>query len=119
MANIKIPAIVFGTSGLGNLYHATDYECKKAIVNACLTSSADLSFFDTAGKYGAGLALEVLGSCLKDLGIDPSKVLISNKLGWYQTELKDCEPTFEPGVWKNLKNDAVQRISYQGILGLF
>lgn len=119
MANIKIPPVVFGTSGLGNLYHAPDYGTKKAIVNACLMSSSDLTFFDTAGKYGAGLALEVLGSCLKDLRIDPSKVLISNKLGWYQTELKDPEPTFETGVWKNLKNDAVQRISYQGILDCF
>ncbi|RQO65303.1 L-fucose dehydrogenase [Pedobacter sp. KBW06] len=119
MANIKIPAVVFGTSGLGNLYHAPDDGQKKAIVNACLTSSAGLTFFDTAGKYGAGLALEVLGSCLKDLRIDPSKVLISNKLGWYQTELKGPDPTFEPGVWKNLKNDALQRISYQGILDCF
>ena len=119
MANIKIPAVVFGTSGLGNLYHAPDYGEKKAIVNACVTSSSGITFFDTAGKYGAGLALEVLGACLKDLNIDPDKVLISNKLGWYQTELKGSEPTFEPGVWKSLKNDAVQRISYQGILDCF
>ena len=29
------------------------------------------------------------------------------------------EPTFESGVWKNLKYDAVQRISYDGIIECF
>jgi D-threo-aldose 1-dehydrogenase len=50
------------------------------------------------------------------LNVNPSDVLISNKLGWLRTELKTAEPTFEPGVWRNLKHDAVQQISYDGIL---
>jgi D-threo-aldose 1-dehydrogenase len=50
--------------------------------------------------------------------VKPEDVLISNKLGWYRTsELQNgIEPTFEPGVWRNLKYDAVQKISYKGIL---
>ncbi len=71
---------------------------------------------DSAGKYGAGLALEVLGKCLEDLNIDEQDVIISNKLGWLQTELKTPEPAFERGVWCELKHDAVQDISYEGIL---
>src|SRR5690606_40256617 len=74
-----------------------------------------LTFFDSAGKYGAGLSLESLGKCLAQLGTDPSKVIISNKLGWYRVPLETAEPTFEPGVWKGLNYDAVQRISYDGI----
>lgn len=29
------------------------------------------------------------------------------------------EPTFEPGVWKNLQYNAVQNISYHGIIACF
>ena len=56
---------------------------------------------------------------LEELGVPPEKVLISNKLAWKRVPLKHpgAEPTFEPGAWVNLKNDAVQDISYQGIKG--
>ncbi|SER66607.1 aldo/keto reductase [Pedobacter rhizosphaerae] len=118
-ATLQIPPFVFGTSGLGNIYKAETYANKKLIVEACLSSSGDTAFFDTAGKYGAGLSLEVLGACLADCRAAHSKVIISNKLGWFRTELVGSEPTFEPGVWKDLKYDAVQRISYQGILECF
>ena len=116
----KIPRIVFGTSGLGNLFVALDEETKCDIVRECIVQSgSNIVVFDSAGKYGAGLALEVLGRCLKKLGIQPENIIISNKLGWLRTELKTAEPTFEPGVWKDLKYDAVQRISYQGIMECF
>jgi D-threo-aldose 1-dehydrogenase len=73
-------------------------------------------FIDTAGKYGAGLALEVLGQSLAKFEIPPGDVLISSKLGWKRAPLLTPEPTFEPGVWANIEHDAVQRISYEGIL---
>ena len=72
--------------------------------------------FDSAGKYGAGLALENLGKCLNQLEINKEDVLISNKLAWVRTPLLTAEPTFEKGVWFGLENDAVQDISYQGIM---
>lgn len=116
----KLPEVIFGTSGLGNIYEATPYETKLAIVRECVKHApGGIAMFDTAGKYGAGLALESLGRCLKELGVSPDKVIISNKLAWYQTELTTPEPTFEPGVWVGLKNDAVQKISYKGILECF
>jgi D-threo-aldose 1-dehydrogenase len=37
-------------------------------------------------------------------------------LGWKRTPLTTEEPTFEPGVWKNLKFDAEQKLGYDGIL---
>jgi D-threo-aldose 1-dehydrogenase len=114
-----MPPVIFGTSSLGNLYQAIDYETKRAIVNECIEHSFDKPLFDTAGKYGAGMALETLGRCLSDLGVHPDDVIICNKLGWYQTELLTSEPTFEKGVWVDLKNDAVQKISYDGILQCF
>jgi D-threo-aldose 1-dehydrogenase len=115
----KIPPVIFGTSGLGNLFKAMDDGVKLEIVKEAVRHSDKPVVFDSAGKYGAGLALETLGKCLKQLDVAPADVIISNKLGWYRTELKTAEPTFEPGVWKDLKYDAVQLISYDGIIKCF
>nr|WP_068893017.1 aldo/keto reductase [Pedobacter panaciterrae] len=115
----QLPPIIFGTSSLGNLYRSIDYKTKRNIIEECIEHSFGKATFDTAGKYGAGMALEVLGRSLSDLNIHPDDVVICNKLGWYQTELLTPEPTFEKDVWFDLKNDAVQQISYEGIMKCF
>jgi D-threo-aldose 1-dehydrogenase len=114
--NIELPKIVFGTSALGNCFVALDDDVKQEIVKECIKHTRGKLVFDSAGKYGAGLALESLSKCLKALNVAPEDVIINNKLGWVRTELKTPEPTFEPGVWRDLKHDAVQKISYDGIL---
>ena len=119
MEALKIPQIIFGTSGLGNLFVALDGTSKYHIISECINHTDGVAVFDTAGKYGAGLALETLGGCLKKLNVKRDEVVISNKLGWLRTELKTEEPTFEPGVWKDIKYDAIQNISYNGILECF
>ncbi|MFM6975367.1 MAG: aldo/keto reductase [Sphingobacteriaceae bacterium] len=111
--------IVFGTSALGNLYTALSLAEKQAIVSECFKHAEKPVLFDSAGKYGAGLALDALGTCLNDLAIAPEAVQISNKLGWLRVPLSGDEPTFEKGVWKDLEYDAVQKISYEGILECF
>jgi D-threo-aldose 1-dehydrogenase len=116
---LNLPPVIFGTSGLGNLFVALDEESKCEIIKECLRLSKGTVVFDSAGKYGAGLALEVLGRCLKKLDVSPNQVVISNKLAWVRTELKTPEPTFELGVWKDLEYDAVQKISYDGIMECF
>ncbi|MFB9841291.1 aldo/keto reductase [Mucilaginibacter ginsenosidivorans] len=116
---LNLPPVIFGTSGLGNLFVALDEDEKLNIVSECVRLSNGKVIFDSAGKYGAGLALKSLGECLRKLNIPQEKVVISNKLGWLRTELKTAEPTFEPGVWKNLKHDAIQNISYDGIIDCF
>jgi len=113
---VIIPRIVFGTSALGNLYTALDFETKLNIVKNCFENMPAPVVFDSAGKYGAGLALEMLGKCLTQLKIKPEDVVISNKLAWIRTPLTTPEPTFEQGVWFDLENDAVQDISYDGII---
>lgn len=118
-AKINLPPVIFGTSGLGNLFVALDEQVKLDIVSECLRLADGKVVFDSAGKYGAGLALETLGRCLTQLKAPPENVIISNKLGWLRTDLTTDEPTFEPGVWKNLKHDAVQKISYDGIMECF
>ncbi|MFC6098984.1 aldo/keto reductase [Olivibacter domesticus] len=116
---INLPNIIFGTSALGNLYTTIEEHIKHQIVASCINNSKDIPVFDSAGKYGAGLALEVLGRSFKALGVKQDQILISNKLGWYRVPLEGNEPTFEKGVWKDLKYDAIQKISYEGILACF
>ncbi|MCU0456319.1 MAG: aldo/keto reductase [Bacteroidales bacterium] len=113
---VNIPPVIFGTSALGNLYSALSNETKTAIVEECLKHVPAPVVFDSAGKYGAGLALEKLGEILTTLGARQEDVIISNKLGWLRTPLLTPEPTFEKGVWFGIKNDAHQSISYDGIL---
>lgn len=110
-----MPPIIFGTSCLGNLYRVVDDRTKQAIVAAIVRHSPAPVVLDSAGKYGAGLALEVMGRVLAGLPVAPADVVISNKLGWYRVPLRGSEPTFEPGVWAGLQHDAESRISYDGI----
>jgi D-threo-aldose 1-dehydrogenase len=116
MTGIKIPPITFGTSCLGNLYQALPEQTKLDIIKEMFLHVDPPVVLDSAGKYGAGLALEVIGRGLKELGISREDVVISNKLGWLRVPLQTPESTFEPGVWANLQYDAEQDISYEGIL---
>lgn len=113
---LVVPPVIFGTSCLGNLYEVVADETKLAIVSEIIRHSPAPAVFDSAGKYGAGLALEVIGNSLRKLGVPSSQVVISNKLGWYRVPLRGPEPTFERGVWAGIQHDAESRISYDGII---
>lgn len=110
------PLVVYGSSALGNLYVALPDEQKRSIVEAWLSGGSEPVVIDSAGKYGAGLALECLGDCLRALQVPPEEVAIGIKLGWYRVPLVGDEPTFEPGAWVGLEHDAEQRISGRGVL---
>lgn len=113
---LDLPKIVFGTSGLGNIFKALPDATKREIIARWFAQGLPLVVADSAGKYGAGLALEVMGRELEALGVPPEKILISNKLAWRRAPLVTPEPTFEPGVWVDIKHDAVQDISGPGII---
>jgi len=114
---IECPPIIYGTSYLGNLYRELSWREKLALMKEWFNvADGKKVVIDSAGKYGAGLSLESIGKGLKELGIDPEQITISNKLGWFRVPLTTAEPTFEPGAWINIEHDAVQKISYEGIL---
>lgn len=115
-AGPRWPRIIFGTSCLGNLYAALSDPTKLDICREWFRNADAPVFLDTAGKYGAGLALETIGRNLRQLGVAPERVVISNKLGWKRAPLDGPEPTFEPGVWAKLEHDAKLCIGYDGIL---
>lgn len=113
---IMVPPVVFGTSCLGNLYRELPYAVKLELARGWF-QNVEHPAIDSAGKYGAGLALETIGRCLRDMDIAPDAITISDKLGWRRKPLTTPEPTFEPGgVWANLEYDAEQDISGDGIL---
>jgi D-threo-aldose 1-dehydrogenase len=113
---LRVPPVVFGTSCLGNLYQVVPDETKHAIVSEIFRHCPAPVVLDSAGKYGAGLALEVIGNSLRKLQVPAANVIISNKLGWYRMPLRGGEPTFERGVWAGIGHDTESRISYEGIL---
>lgn len=113
---LRLPVVLFGATSLGNLFVAQSRAVKRDLIRRwrhCVTAPIAI---DSAGKYGAGLSLEVIGQELAADGVDPDQVIISNKLGWRRVPLTENEPTFEPGVWIDIEHDAVQDISYDGIL---
>lgn len=116
---LNFPPVVFGSSSLGNLFNAYTKAEKKSVLREIVRQTAPYTVFDTAGKYGAGLALEVLGEFLKESAIPKEQVIITNKLGWVRVPLEAAEPTFEPGIWKGIQHDAVQKIGYDGMLECF
>lgn len=113
---LRVPPIVFGTSCLGNLYQVVPAETKVALVSEMIRHCPAPVVLDTAGKYGAGLALEEIGRALRELKVPREQVVISNKLGWRRVPLRGPEPTFERGVWTGIAHDAERDISYDGIL---
>jgi D-threo-aldose 1-dehydrogenase len=113
---LQVPPVVFGSTALGNAFKVVPEVTKLEICSKWFDCVEPPVFIDTAGKYGAGLGLEMIGRALAKFEIPPEQVVISNKLAWVRAPLRTSEPLFEPGVWKGLEHDAVQRISYQGIL---
>jgi D-threo-aldose 1-dehydrogenase len=111
-----VPPIIFGTSALGNLYAAHPPERKLAVLREIFRDARGPVVLDSAGKYGAGLALEVVGEGLRALGVAAKEVILSNKLGWLRVPLRGKEPSFEPGVWFGLEHDAELAVGYEGIL---
>ena len=116
---LMTPPVVFGSTALGNLFREFSYESKLATMRAIFEHLPKPVVIDSAGKYGAGLALEVMGDCLRELGIKDDEVIISNKLAWLRAPLTTPEPTFEPGAWFGLEHDAVQDLSFSGIKQCF
>lgn len=115
-SGLSVPPVIFGTSCLGNLYQELAYERKLAIASEWFKYIESPVVLDSAGKYGAGLAIEVIGKVLRELSARPDDVIISNKLGWKRVPLKSAEPTFEPGAWKGIRHDAEHVFGYEGIL---
>ncbi len=111
-----LPRLIFGATTLGNLLVARSDQEKGELMQQWFAQTPGRVVIDSAGKYGAGLSLQVIGRELARMQIAADQVLISNKLGWRRVPLTTAEPTFEPGAWIGIDHDAVLDISRDGIL---
>ncbi len=115
-SSVPFPAVMFGTTCLGNLFQEIPYAKKRELIRAWFRESEHPVGIDAAGKYGAGMALEILGKELASMGIRNDQIVLNNKLGWRRVPLKGPKQSFEPDAWFGLKNDAVQEMDYDGIM---
>lgn len=76
-SGLHVPQLAFGTATFGSWsYGTTSADQARELVSQCL--DAGLTLFDTADNYGAGQALEILGSAIHGRR---DELLVSSKLG--------------------------------------
>lgn len=81
-SGLRVPQLTFGTATFGNWsYGTTTADQARELVSRCL--DAGVTLFDTADNYGAGEALDILGTAIRGRRDD---VLISSKLGLPTTD---------------------------------
>jgi D-threo-aldose 1-dehydrogenase len=74
---ITLTTLGFGSTGLGNLYHAQTEQIAMATVEAAYAGG--IRYFDTAPLYGFGLAEHRMGAARRRLQGD---IVLSTKAGW-------------------------------------
>jgi D-threo-aldose 1-dehydrogenase len=77
-SGLRLTALGFGGSGIGNMYEAVSE--REAIATLDAAYDAGMRCFDTAPLYGHGLSEARTGSALRRFA-DPS-VVLSTKVGW-------------------------------------
>jgi len=80
--SLSVPAICFGTSGLGNMPDTYGYEVdeKRAIETIHSIFDSGSAFIDTSRNYGFGRSEQRLGKVIRELGGLPKGIVISTKL---------------------------------------
>jgi D-threo-aldose 1-dehydrogenase len=113
---LRVPPVMFGSSALGNAGQPIPEQTKRAIVGEWIAHVAPPLFIDTGGKHGAEFPLAMLGQTLDRFDMSADEVIINIRLGWKRVSLEGTEANSEPSVSVKLQHDAVQLISYDGIL---
>jgi D-threo-aldose 1-dehydrogenase len=80
--NLSIPAICFGTSGLGDMPATYGYGVDDARAQATLDAifASDIKFIDTSRNYGMGKSEERIGAAISAHRGVPKGLVISSKL---------------------------------------
>ncbi len=114
MTTPALPRFGMGTAAIGNLYRAVSDEEAMATVAAAL--AAGIGYFDTAPRYGFGLAERRLGAALS--ACDPTEAaIVSTKVG------RLLVPTTQTGTRQGFVDadpfDEVYDYSAEGVLRSF
>jgi len=79
---VRIPALCFGTSSLGNMPETYTYEVDevRAIDTVKTILNSELPFLDCSRNYGMGRSEERIGMAIRELGGLPEQAIVSTKL---------------------------------------
>ncbi len=79
---LKVPALCFGTSGLGDMPGTYGYSVdeQRAVDTCQAIIDSDYAFFDSSRNYGMGRSEERLGKAFRAYGKLPDNVVVSTKL---------------------------------------
>ena len=80
--DVRVPALCFGTSGLGDMPGTYGYEVdEKRAIDTCLAIfDSDYAFVDSSRNYGMGRSEQRLGLAIRAYGRLPPQLVISTKL---------------------------------------
>jgi len=81
-SGVKVPALSFGTSGLGDMPNTYGYSVDEARGKATVEAIFDgpFKFLDTARNYGSGRSEARIGDVIRERGGLPEGVVVSTKL---------------------------------------
>jgi D-threo-aldose 1-dehydrogenase len=110
--SLSIPAICFGTSGLGDMPATYGYSVDDARARATLDAVIDsaIAFLDTSRNYGMGRSEERIGAAIAARGGLPKHVVISSKLDRDMDTLKFDGPRARQSLEESLKVMGVSHI---------
>ncbi len=79
---LRVPAICFGTSGLGDMPATYGYEVAEETAHATVRAilARDDGFLDTSNNYGMGRSEERIGHVVREMGGWPAGRILSTKL---------------------------------------
>lgn len=112
---IHLPKAVFDSRILGNWHAAPTAAEKSQLVRAWFESSTGPIAIDTATKYGAGLALQVLNKHLCEQQVAANRLIAIHHLGWYPVPSGSDSTAFDRENWLAISGDAELRLSPEGI----
>jgi D-threo-aldose 1-dehydrogenase len=120
--HLRVPPIVFGSGALGDRCRTIPDQTKREICVEWFRHVEPPIVIDTAGRHGAGLALETIGRALERLEIGRDELIIINRLGWtgghptFETTAPQPDPLPRGEGNPRTRSEAVQRIGYDGMM---
>ncbi|MBN9000003.1 MAG: aldo/keto reductase, partial [Rhizobiales bacterium] len=109
--DLEVTTISFGCAGIGNLYRAVSRDDAEATL--AMAWDAGIRYFDTAPRYGHGLAERRLGDFLRDK--PDGSYVVSTKVGRLQRPVPESEvPDY--GFVDPLPFRADYDYSYDGVM---
>jgi D-threo-aldose 1-dehydrogenase len=110
-SNLAVPALCFGTSGLGDMPDTYGYSVDEKRAHATLDAIFDgpVAFIDTSRNYGLGRSEQRIGDAIRARGGLPKGFVISSKLD------RDAENRFNAAVAQRSLEESLKALGVSSI----